>query len=423
MTLKDQFDVQEFDSTLGYVGRAFKPATQDCVLVLLLKQLGAIVIAKSNLPQSIMWCETENPLWGLTVHPNNPDFTPGGSTGGEGALLSLQGTVIGWGTDIGGSIRVPAHMNGVYGLKPSSTRLPYQGVSVSTDGQEHVPSVIGPMSRSIDSLVDVTKAVIDAAPWEHDPRCSPICWQSATFEDVQSRPLRIAVMRDDGVVRPHPPVTRVLEEVVARLERAGHVILPWNPGSLHKECIDIMDQYYTADGGEDIRRDVEAGGEPYIPHVEALVNKGRPISVYDYWQLNKQKVAAQKRFLELWKSTRRSNTGNEIDVLLTPVMPHSAVPHRKCRWVGYTKVFNFVDYPAVVIPAGKVSKALDSEAASKMDQYRPRNPLDEWNWDLFDVDAMDGMPIGVQIVARRLHEERALGAAKVIDRILRGRPE
>ena len=65
------------------------------------------------------WCETENPLWGLTVHPNNPEFAPGGSTGGEGILLSLQGTVIGWGTDLGGSIRVPAHMNGVYGLKPS----------------------------------------------------------------------------------------------------------------------------------------------------------------------------------------------------------------------------------------------------------------------------------------------------------------
>ena len=143
MTLKDQFDVQGLDSTLGYVGRAFKPAMQDCVLVSLLKQLGAIVIAKSNLPQSIMvsyrhriplppvlslmhrshviaqWCENENPLWGLTVHPNNTDFTPGGSTGGEGTLLSLQGTVIGWGTDIGGSIRIPAHMNGVYGLKPS----------------------------------------------------------------------------------------------------------------------------------------------------------------------------------------------------------------------------------------------------------------------------------------------------------------
>lgn len=55
----------------------------------------------------------------MTTHPENPDFTPGGSTGGEGTLLSLRGTVVGWGTDIGGSIRIPSHMNGGYGLKPS----------------------------------------------------------------------------------------------------------------------------------------------------------------------------------------------------------------------------------------------------------------------------------------------------------------
>ncbi len=279
-----------------------------------------------------------------------------------------------------------------------------------------MPSVIGPMSRCIDSLIAVTEAVVDATPWNQDPKCSPIPWRTEMFKEVQSRPLRIAVLRDDGVVRPHPPVARVLEEVVTKLRRAGHDIVDWCPGSLHLECINIMDQYYTADGGEDIRRDVEIGGEPFIPHVEALVNKGKPISVYAYWHLNKEKVAAQKRFLDLWMSTRSPKTEKEIDILLTPVMPHSAVPHRKCRWVGYTKVFNFVDYPAVVIPAGEVSTKLDSEPT---DSYEPRNPLDDWNWRLFDVNAMNGMPVGVQVVARRLHEERALGAAKVIDSILR----
>lgn len=290
---------------------------------------------------------------------------------------------------------------------------------MSTEGQEHVPSVIGPMSRCIHSLVAVTKAVIDAVPWDYDPKCSPVPWRQDMFADAQKRPLRIAVMADDGVVRPHPSVARVLEDVAAKLKRAGHDIVPWNPGTLHQECIDIMDQYYTADGGEDIRRDIEAGGEPYIPHVEALVNKGKPITVYSYWQLNKQKVAAQKRYLDLWKSTKSTKTGEEIDILLTPVMPHSAVPHRKCRWVGYTKIFNFIDYPAVVIPAGSVSKELDSEASATMSAYRPRNALDEWNWNLFDVDAMDGMPIGVQVVARRLNEEKALGAAQAIDDLLK----
>jgi amidase len=150
-----------------------------------------------------------------------------------------------------------------------------------------------------------------------------------------------------------------------------------------------------------------------------LINKGKPISVYSYWQLNKQKLAAQKRYLDLWNSTKSPKTGKQIDILLTPVMPHSAVPHRKCKWVGYTKVFNFVDYPAVVLPAGRVSKDLDGEAAGNMGDYAPRNALDEWNWKLFDMDIMDGMPIGVQVVGRRLMEEKVLGAAKAIDEVLK----
>ena len=65
------------------------------------------------------WCETENSLFGLTTNPLDKKYTPGGSTGGESALLSLNGSILGWGTDIGGSVRIPAHMMGLYGLKPS----------------------------------------------------------------------------------------------------------------------------------------------------------------------------------------------------------------------------------------------------------------------------------------------------------------
>ena len=160
-----------------------------------------------------------------------------------------------------------------------------------------------------------------------------------------------------------------------------------------------------------------AGGEPFLPHVEALVNKGEAISVYSYWQLNKQKLAVQKRYLDLWNSTK-SESGKPIDILLAPVIPHSAVPHRTCKWVGYAKVFNVVDYPAVALPAGAVSKELDRNGAADMGSYKPRNQLDELNWANFDLDSMDGMPIGLQVVARRLEEEKVLAAAQVIDSLL-----
>lgn len=121
-----------------------------------------------------------------------------------------------------------------------STRLPYYGVAVSTEGQEHVPSVIGPMSRNLDSLISVTKAVITAAPWQLDPKCCPLPWRSGMFIEAQTRPLVVGIMYDDGVVRPHPPIARVLQEVAAKLQAAGHELVLWLPGSLHQECIDIM---------------------------------------------------------------------------------------------------------------------------------------------------------------------------------------
>ncbi|KAK2811837.1 hypothetical protein FQN50_001875 [Emmonsiellopsis sp. PD_5] len=417
VTLKDQFNVKGYDTTLGYVGRAFKPAAEDAVLVQILKDLGAIVIAKTNLPQSIMWCETENPLFGLTVNPRNANFTPGGSTGGESALLALHASILGFGTDIGGSIRIPQHMAGLYGLKPSSARLPYHGVPVSTEGQEHVPSAIGPMTRSLSSTIYITKHLANSSPWTLDPRCAPLPWRDSLFHSTQSRPLTIGLILDDGVVKPHPPITRALRELSAKLVAAGHEVVPWDTTG-HAECIEIMDAFYTVDGGEDIRRDVAAGGEPFLPHVEKLVNKGSAVSVYEYWQLNKRKLAAQKRYLDKWNGFR-TPSGRVVDVLLAPTMPHVAVPHRTCRWVGYTKVWNFLDYTALTLPVGtEVSRELDG--LGEEGGYVPRNELDEWNWKLYDVERMAGHPVNLQIVGRKLEEEKVLGAAVVVEGVLRG---
>lgn len=173
--------------------------------------------------------------------------------------------------------------------------------------------------------------------------------------------------------------------------------------------------FYTADGGEDIRREVEAGGEPFIPHVEALINRGKPISVYEYWQLNKRKLAAQKAYNDKWNSIKSPISGRTVDILLMPTMPHTAVPHRKCRWVGYTKVWNFLDYTALSFPAGEVIASKDIAPGG----YTPRNPYDEWNWAVYDAESMNGHPVGIQIVGRRFEEEKVLGVAAVIERLMK----
>ncbi|KAF5658990.1 general amidase [Fusarium heterosporum] len=419
ISLKDQFNVKGYDTTLGYTSRAFKPASENAVLVKILKNLGAVMICKTNLPQSIMWAETDNPIWGLTDNPIVSGYTPGGSSGGESALIYSRGSLIGFGSDLGGSIRMPAHLMGLYGFKPSSSRLPYAGVPVSTDGQEHVPSSIGPLARSLSSIYQLTKEITLQEPWTKDCRCVPIPWHQNDYDSTLKRKLTIGILRDDGVVKPHPTISRMMDEVAAALASDGHELVEWKP-DFHAECIEVMDAYFTVDGGEDIRRDVEAGGEPFIPAVERLLKRGKPISVFEYWQLNKRKRALQKAYLEKWNNTL-SEGGKTVDVLITPAMPHSAVPHNSIKWVGYTKVWNLLDYTALVIPGGNVEHQ-DLEGAW---DHEPRNEMDEWNSRLWKDHkhemARNRLPVDIQIVGRILEEEKVLAVGKVVDDILRAR--
>lgn len=227
------------------------------------------------------------------------------------------------------------------------------------------------MASSLDTIVLSMKSLVDLQPWTYDARCTPITWRDQKYDEVLGRPLVFGVLTDDGIARPHPPVTRVVQDAVDALLSAGHDIVHWNV-ELHAECVQVMDECYTADGGEDIRKAVEVGGEPFIPHVEKLINKGKPISVFEYWQLNRRKWELQQAYLKKWQSLRAED-GRLVDAILMPPMPHTTVPHGECRWVGYTKVWNLLDYTALVIPGGKAS-AQDLEAPW---DFEPRGEIDE----------------------------------------------
>lgn len=141
--------------------------------------------------------------------------------------------------------------------------------------------------------------------------------------------------------------------------------------------------------------------------------------MYQYWQLNKRKFALQQAYMEKWNSIKSPVTGKPVDILLMPAMPHTAVPHRGCSWVGYTKIWNVLDYSALVIPGGKI-EAADATAAW---DYSPRNELDEWNASVWTDNKQDmvqmGLPLTVQLVGRRLEEEKVLGIGAVIDSLIK----
>ena len=120
--------VEGYDSCVGYSAWVRKPAAQDSGLVRCLKDAGAIPFVKTNVPTSLLSFESYNDVWGRTTNPHNKDYSPGGSSGGESALLAAGGSIIGvgmasitqlltTGTDIAGSVRIPAHFSGIYTIK------------------------------------------------------------------------------------------------------------------------------------------------------------------------------------------------------------------------------------------------------------------------------------------------------------------
>lgn len=288
----------------------------------------------------------------------------------------------------------------------------------------------------------MTKECLLAEPWNLDPNVTPLPWREDVYRFIQQQPLKIGIIFDDGVVKPHPEIETAVRLAADWLETAGHELVIWD-ASDHIDCIAIMDQMYRADGGEGIRRDVEAAGEPMIPHVAALVGSSKPISVYDYWQLNRQKIRAQESYNKKWNESatlppwsagdgsqkQQSQSSRLVDVLISPVAPHTAVPHRTARWTGYTKVWNFLDYAALSIPfgtleqessfGGRLPKIYAGDARkSYLRDYVARNDMDKWNRGLYDPELMNGLPIGLQIIGRRFEEEKVLGVAKVLENVI-----
>ena len=123
VSIKEQVGVANTDNTAGLLSHCFKPAERDAVTVQLLRSAGAVIFVKTTVPALLLSFECDSNVTGRTVNPHNTGHTPGGSSGGEGALIASQGSPLGIGTDIGGSIRIPAHFCGICGLKPSMQRL------------------------------------------------------------------------------------------------------------------------------------------------------------------------------------------------------------------------------------------------------------------------------------------------------------
>ncbi|QDS74838.1 hypothetical protein FKW77_002861 [Venturia effusa] len=398
ISIKDNFNVVGVDSTVGFVSWVGHPAVYNSTLVDILQDAGAVLYVKTNVPTAMMIAETVNNVFGRTLNPRNRKLTSGGSSGGESALIAFGGSPLGVGTDIGGSLRIPAAMTGIFTLRPSFGRFPTLKCKSGLAGQEAVQSVNGPMSQHLSDLSVFAKAVVGLEPWLQDPRCLPIPWRSVE----KKQKLKIGVMRNDGVVLPTPPVARALEETVAKLRAAGHEIVDWTPDG-HKKAVQILGRMFVADGGNSVRNILDPVGEPFRPEME-MYSTAKELGTHGMWQLQIERTELSKAYLDRW------NRCEGLDAILCPVTPYASVEHENFKYVGYTGVFNVLDYPAVSFPSG-VRAHKESDKATVV---QPLSDVCATIQGLYNEETVHDMPVNLQLVARRLEEEKVLMMTEVI---------
>ncbi|KAK4244361.1 amidase signature domain-containing protein [Corynascus novoguineensis] len=383
VSLKDQFRVQGTDTSLGYVGWLGKKETADSEswVVQQLRRLGAIIFAKTNVPPGLMTIETNNNIIGYTLNAANRLLSSGGSSGGEGALIAAGGSILGLGSDVAASIRLPSALNGIVGLRPSHGRVPYLGVANSMIGHETIESVIGPMGRCVADLRLLLQAILGAEPWRADPKVLRLPWRECeereAREKLASKKLTLGVLRNDGLVTPHPPVKRVVDEAVRKLEARGYEVIEWAPPA-HSEGFGIAWSAFFADGGKDIHSQLSLSGEPAVP--DLAMNFGdkpghlRPNeTVNELWDTQRRRYEYQARYLQYWESTAaQTSTGEPVDAILVPVAPTVGYERGRGLYPGYTTVYNVLDYSAAVVRAGRADAARDLP----YDKFEPQGDLD-----------------------------------------------
>ncbi|KZT54543.1 amidase signature enzyme [Calocera cornea HHB12733] len=435
VSLKDTCNVAGYDSCIGYSAWTFHPKEKDGAIVRLLKDAGAVPFVKTNAPTCLLSFESYNDVFGRTTNPYNSAYSPGGSSGGESALIAYGGSIVGVGTDVAGSVRVPAHFCGIYTLKCSTGRFPRAGNTSAMPGQEGVKACYSPMARSLEALGVFLKAVVDMKPWEYDASCDPLAWR----EPALPPKLTFGVLPTDGVVRPFPACARALKLCTAALAAEGHAIVTFTPPSPLR-ALQTASQLLIADAGATALQPFRWGEKNelgfarmlwpmrwlprwakrlwawWIDRVQgdavwsALVRDWGAKSYVEQQVLVVERERYRAEFLAAWQD-------QGLDFLLTVPNATPAVPHNALRDTfascGYTFLFNYVDYPAGVLPVTRVDAALDQLTE------KPENAVEQGAWKWYDGTKMAGLPVGVQVVGRRLEEEQTLRAMEIVEAALR----
>ncbi|KAH9838180.1 amidase (acetamidase) [Teratosphaeria destructans] len=452
VSLKDSCNVTGFDSTVGNSCFVGKPATEDGGIVRMLKDAGAVPFVKTALPITLLSFESFNDVWGRCLNPHNPKYSPGGSTGGEGALLAFGGSRIGIGSDVAGSVRAPAHYSGCYSLRCSTGRWPKVGVTTSMPGQDGIPSVFSPMARTLMDLTYFTRSFIQIEPWKYDQSVHPLAWRTDVENEFQHKEvLKVGVLRTDNVVDPSPACARALDTAVQALKAQGHEVFDVSPPSPYQALV-IASNLLNADGSKTWHQLFRTGetDDPgarqfggymrlprfikffywaYVKYIKrdavwaGLLEHWHGKSVYEYNKWIYKREMYKVAWHEWWNSF--GHQGDGMDFILTPPNATPAVPHggmsTAAAACGYTFLFNLLDYTAGILPVTHVD-AVQDRLPSDFNK-RNLNGVARGAYQHYDAEKMAGLPVAVQVVGRRLQEEKVLACMKRLEDALEARGE
>lgn len=375
ISLKDTFQVKGYDASIGIASLAENPAKENSLLVDILLEQGAVIYCKTNILQTLMALDSDNNIFGRVLNPRNRKVTAGGSSGGEGALIAMRGSVLGIGTDIGGSIRIPAMCGGLYGIKPSAQRIPYVGqANVTREGASKIGLLAsaGPIAGSMRDCELFLKAISNARPWEQDPSIAYGLWEEQGV--IAKKPL-LGVIRTDGLITPLPPVSKVLDETVQALRKEGVEVVEINAPAF-KRCQSLANSFFGIDGGNFIFDLLEKTGEPLINWLSTRLRRKAPISLDKLVEFHAKKIELETEMLKIWKDPK---TGRTIDALICPVAPHPVPPIDRWNGVSYTSSFVLLDYPAGTLP---VRDFTESDLKGELGDSKPLGSWDRINMDL-----------------------------------------
>lgn len=255
----------------------------------------------------------------------------------------MRGSILGVGTDIAGSIRIPACCNGTYGLRPSEDRIPYGGQTGSSrDGLAGIKAVAGPLATSVRDLQLFSRLVINSDPWKYDSSVIFSTWRTVPLKEK----LRLGFILEDANFPVHPPVLNTLTQVVERLKAAGHEIIKLDPPSIKKATL-LAFRNFAMDPEHTASKHIKASGEPRIPALSStdLPHEYMP---YDYAPLTLEGLYGLLEEREKYKAEFGSLiTKNEIDAIIMPGYQGTAPQHDLVGWVPYTVVNNVLNvmYP------------------------------------------------------------------------------